>query len=48
MRVSAAPATHRQPLARCQLLHGGQGLPAVPAQRKARREYENRISSLTP
>ncbi|MGW5641334.1 hypothetical protein ACWEV3_04320 [Saccharopolyspora sp. NPDC003752] len=37
---------HRDQLA--QPLDGGQGVPAVPAQRKARREYENRVSSLTP
>ncbi|MFJ2789944.1 hypothetical protein ACIPDW_04640 [Streptomyces sp. NPDC087290] len=35
-------------LARCRPLDGGQGLPAVPAQRKARREYENRVSTRTP
>jgi hypothetical protein len=35
-------------LARCQPLDGGHGVPAVPAQRKARREYENRVSALTP
>ncbi|MFJ2498233.1 hypothetical protein [Streptomyces sp. NPDC087539] len=35
-------------LARCRLLDGGQGLPAVPAQRKAPREYENRVSTRTP
>lgn len=39
LRVSAVPAVHRQLLARCQPLDGGQGLPAVPSQRKARREY---------
>ncbi|MFK4600467.1 recombinase family protein [Streptomyces pristinaespiralis] len=48
LRVSAVPAVHRGLLARCQSLDGGQGLPAVPAQRKARREYENRVSALTP
>ncbi|GAA3868267.1 recombinase family protein [Streptomyces sedi] len=48
LRVSAALAVHRQLLARCQPLDGGQGVPAVPAQRKARREYENRVSALTP
>ncbi|MFF1767464.1 hypothetical protein [Streptomyces sp. NPDC058249] len=48
LRVSAIPAVHRQLLARCQPLDGGQGLPAIPAQRKARREYENRVSTLTP
>ncbi|MFE5910585.1 hypothetical protein ACFQ6B_16090 [Streptomyces wedmorensis] len=47
LRVSAVPAVHRQLLARCQPLDGGQGLPAVPAQRKARHEYENRVSALT-
>ncbi|MFJ2893547.1 recombinase family protein [Streptomyces sp. NPDC087218] len=48
LRVSAVPAVHRQLLARCQSLGGGQGLPAVPAQRKARREYENMVSALAP
>ncbi|MGW1802953.1 hypothetical protein ACWCQN_45805 [Streptomyces sp. NPDC001984] len=47
LHVSAAPAVHRQLLARCQPLDGAQGVPAVPAQRKARREYENRVSALT-
>ncbi|TWG06438.1 hypothetical protein [Streptomyces brevispora] len=35
-RVSAFPAAYRQLLARCRPLGGGQGVPAVPAQRKAR------------
>ncbi|MER7139680.1 MULTISPECIES: resolvase [Streptomyces] len=48
LRVSAAPAVHSQLLARCQPLDGGQGLPAVPAQRKARREYPSRVSALNP
>ncbi|CAL9637112.1 recombinase family protein [Streptomyces sp. enrichment culture] len=48
LRVTTAPAVHRGLLARCQPLDGAQGLPAVPAQRKARREYENRVSALTP
>ncbi|SCF60000.1 Site-specific DNA recombinase [Streptomyces sp. DconLS] len=48
LRVTAAPSVHRQFLARCQPLDGGHGLPAIPAQRKARREYENRVSTLTP
>ncbi|MFF5010048.1 hypothetical protein ACFY3G_45455 [Streptomyces phaeochromogenes] len=39
---------HRQLLDRCQPLDGGQGVPAVPAQRKARREYENCVSTLAP
>ncbi|MCX5200615.1 recombinase family protein [Streptomyces sp. NBC_00237] len=46
LRVSAVPAVHRQLLSRCQPLDGGQGVPAVPAQRKARREYENRVNAL--
>ncbi|WP_037851378.1 recombinase family protein [Streptomyces sp. NRRL S-340] len=45
LRVTAAPAVHRQLLDRCQPLDGPQG---VPAQRKARREYENRVSALAP
>ncbi|WP_331763950.1 resolvase [Streptomyces anthocyanicus] len=48
LRVTAAPAVHRQLLTRCQPLDGGHGLPAIPAQRKARRDYENRVSALTP
>ncbi|WP_261988077.1 hypothetical protein [Streptomyces sp. gb1(2016)] len=46
--MTAVLAVHRQLLARCQPLDGAQGVPAVPAQRKARREYENRVSALTP
>ncbi|WP_128984643.1 recombinase family protein [Streptomyces roseicoloratus] len=48
LRVTAVPAVHHRLLARCQPLDGGPGAPAVPAQRKARREYENRVSTLTP
>ncbi|MFE6520863.1 hypothetical protein [Streptomyces sp. NPDC057794] len=48
LRVSAVLAVHRQLLARCQPLDGGHGVPTVPAQRKARREYENRVSAFTP
>ncbi|WP_411138007.1 resolvase [Streptomyces sp. C10] len=48
LRVTAVPAVHRQLLARCQPLDGAQGVRAVPAQRKARREYENRVSALVP
>lgn len=47
LRVSAVPAVHRQLLAVCHPLDGGQGVPAVPAQPKARREYENRISAIS-
>ncbi|MGW0390615.1 recombinase family protein [Streptomyces sp. NPDC003042] len=46
LRVTAVPAMHRGLLARCQPLDGGEGAPAFPAQRKARREYENRVSTL--
>lgn len=48
LRVTAIPAVHHRLLARSQPLDGCQDLPAVPAQRKARREYENRVSALTP
>ncbi|MFI8201105.1 hypothetical protein ACIF6K_32035 [Streptomyces sp. NPDC085942] len=48
LRVTAIPSVHRQFLTRCQPLDGGHDLPAIPAQRKARREYENRVSALTP
>lgn len=48
LRVSAIPAVHRQLLARCQPLDSDQSIPAVPAQRKARREYEKRVSTLAP
>ncbi|MEU6488664.1 resolvase [Streptomyces sp. NPDC046887] len=47
LRVTAVLAVHRQLPARSQPLDGGQSVPAVPAQRKARREYENRVSALT-
>ncbi|MBQ0971005.1 recombinase family protein [Streptomyces sp. RK31] len=43
LRVTAVPSVHRQLLNRCQVLDGA---GAIPAQRKARREYENRVSSL--
>ncbi|MFE4628166.1 resolvase [Streptomyces mirabilis] len=46
LRVTAVPAIHRRLLDLCQPLDGGQGAPAVPAQRKARREYANRVSTL--
>ncbi|MGW5434261.1 hypothetical protein ACWET9_45215 [Streptomyces sp. NPDC004059] len=47
LRDSAAPAVHGQLLTRCQRLDGAQGVPVVPAQRKARREYENRVNAPT-
>ncbi|MGW3431493.1 recombinase family protein [Streptomyces melanosporofaciens] len=43
LRVSAVPAVHRQLLDRCQPLDNA---AAIPAQRKARREYANRVSTL--
>ncbi|MEU9241740.1 recombinase family protein [Streptomyces sp. NPDC048385] len=43
LRVTAVPAVHRQLLDRCQVLDGA---GAIPAQRKARREYANRVSAL--
>lgn len=43
LRVSATPAVHRQLLAHCQPL---QDAAAIPAQRKARRDYENRVDTL--
>ncbi|MEV5567000.1 recombinase family protein [Streptomyces sp. NPDC052196] len=46
--VTAVTAVHHRLLARCQPLDGAPGAPAVPAQRTARREYENRVSALTP
>ncbi|CAL9664246.1 hypothetical protein [Streptomyces sp. Tu 3180] len=46
LRITVVPGVHRQLLARCQPLDGGQGVPTVPAQRKARREYENRVTGL--
>ncbi|MEU9035370.1 hypothetical protein AB0D45_10805 [Streptomyces sp. NPDC048352] len=46
--VTAVPAVHHRLLARCQPLDGREGAPALPAQRKARREYENRVNTLAP
>ncbi|WP_326809771.1 resolvase [Streptomyces scopuliridis] len=46
LRVSAAPEVHRQLLARCRPLDGILGAPAIPAQRKARRKYENCVNAL--
>ncbi|MDC0767977.1 recombinase family protein [Streptomyces sp. HD] len=43
LRVTAVPAIHRRLLDRCQLLDGAS---AIPAQRKARREYANRVDAL--
>ncbi|MER8161025.1 hypothetical protein [Streptomyces sp. NPDC094472] len=46
LRVVAVPAIHRRLLDLGQPLDGGQCAPAVPAQRKARHEYANRVSTL--
>ncbi|MFB7032602.1 MULTISPECIES: resolvase [unclassified Streptomyces] len=48
LRVTAVPAVHRQLLARCQPLDGAQGVPAIPAQRKACHGCENRVGTLVP
>lgn len=48
LRVSAVPAVHLVLLARCQPLRRRPRRPTVPAQRKARREYENRVGTLVP
>ncbi|MFJ8888767.1 recombinase family protein [Streptomyces sp. NPDC102402] len=45
LRVTAVPAIHRRLLDLCQTLDG---TAAVPAQRKARREYENRVDLHAP
>ncbi|MFI8093815.1 recombinase family protein [Streptomyces sp. NPDC086080] len=43
LRVNTTPEVHRQLLDRCQPLDHA---TAIPAQRKARREYANRVSTL--
>ncbi|MFJ5834658.1 resolvase [Streptomyces sp. NPDC093089] len=43
LRVTVAPALHRQLLDHCKSLDG---TGAIPAQRKARRMYANRVSDL--
>ncbi|MFK0259295.1 hypothetical protein [Streptomyces sp. NPDC090445] len=43
LRISAIPAVHRQLLDRCRPLDN---TAAIPAQRKARREYANHVSNL--
>lgn len=43
LRVPALPSIHRQLLGHCQPLDGPS---AIPAQRKARREYANRVNAL--
>ncbi|WSQ41142.1 recombinase family protein [Streptomyces sp. NBC_01224] len=46
LRVTAVPAIHRQLLDFCQPLDSTPGTSAVPARRKARREYANRVNAL--
>jgi hypothetical protein len=46
LRVTAVPAVHRALLDRSQSLDDAQGTPVIPAQRQARREYENRVNAL--
>lgn len=46
LRVSTTHAVHRALLARCQPLDGTPNAPAIPAQRKAHREYANRVNAL--
>ncbi|MEH6374306.1 resolvase [Streptomyces sp. KLMMK] len=43
LRITAAPAVHRQLLDRCQPLDAA---TTIPTQRKARREYANRVNAL--
>ncbi|MFD9293325.1 hypothetical protein ACFWBV_34775 [Streptomyces sp. NPDC060030] len=44
--MTAVLAVHHQLLARCQPLDGIPDTATIAAQRKARREYENRVSAL--
>ncbi|MEU9473808.1 recombinase family protein [Streptomyces avermitilis] len=48
LRVTAVPAVHRRLLDLCQPLDSAQGTSVVPAQRKARREYANRVNLHVP
>ncbi|MDX3855694.1 hypothetical protein [Streptomyces sp. AK02-01A] len=45
LRITAVPTIHRRLLDLCQALDG---VAAVPAQRKTRREYENRVNLHAP
>ncbi|MFJ7199718.1 MULTISPECIES: hypothetical protein [unclassified Streptomyces] len=44
--MSATPVIHRQLLVLCHSLDGTPDAAAIPAQCKARREYENRVNVL--
>ncbi|MGW7104511.1 hypothetical protein [Streptomyces sp. NPDC054838] len=46
LRVSAVPAVHCQFLDLCRPLDDTPGAAAIPSQRKACREYENRVNTL--
>lgn len=46
LRVTAVPSMQRSFLARCQPLDAGHGFPTTFAERKARHEYENRVTAL--
>ncbi|MFJ8187256.1 recombinase family protein [Streptomyces sp. NPDC096105] len=46
LRVTAVPAVHRRLLDLSQPLDGAPGTAVIPAQRKARREYANRVTAL--
>ncbi|WP_028815229.1 hypothetical protein [Streptomyces flavidovirens] len=48
LRVDAVPTVHAGLFARLRPLDSAQGLPAVPARRKARCGYETPISTLVP
>ncbi|WP_320783590.1 recombinase family protein [Streptomyces sp. CRN 30] len=46
LRVTAVPAAHRRLLDLSQPFDGAPGTAVIPAQRKARREYANRVGAL--
>ncbi|MDQ0963475.1 hypothetical protein QFZ66_007353 [Streptomyces sp. B4I13] len=46
LRISTVPAVHRGLVARARPLDDAHGPAGVPAQRKARRECEDRVSAL--
>ncbi|WP_306504384.1 hypothetical protein [Streptomyces sp. YU58] len=48
LRVADPEPAERAALDQGVTVRRGQGVPAVPAQRKAQRECENRVSALTP
>ncbi|MFF4036837.1 hypothetical protein [Streptomyces sp. NPDC001816] len=46
LRITAVPVVHRRLLDLAQSLDGTPGTAVIPAQRKARREYANRVTAL--